>query len=168
METITNRVAEVLEPKGYVKQKVDTDKDYASLFTGESNAYMVMYNSQKKLVALKVCGMDNSAPDNQWKSISTWIFDPEHDTSKEINSISNDFTDFLAGGKPKLANKSRKKNSDDGNADPKFFCKRTLSGVLPLPKILSFRRYTLFLHQVINSLFPSLPLSLIRSMPQEI
>ena len=42
MDTITNRVAEVLEPKGYVKQKVDTDKDYASLFTGESNAYMVM------------------------------------------------------------------------------------------------------------------------------
>lgn len=127
MDTITNRVAEVLEPKGYVKQKVDTDKDYASLFTGESNAYMVMYNATKKLVALKVCGMDNSAPDNQWKSISTWIFDPDKDTSKEINSISNDFTDFLAGGKPKLANKSKKKNSDDGNADPKFFCKRMMN-----------------------------------------
>ena len=92
MDTITNRVAEVLEPKGYVKQKVDTDKDYASLFTGESNAYMVMYNATKKLVALKVCGMDNSAPDNQWKSISTWIFDPDKDTSKEINSISNDMS----------------------------------------------------------------------------
>ena len=31
MDTITQRVAEVLEPKGYQKQNVDTDKDYVSL-----------------------------------------------------------------------------------------------------------------------------------------
>ena len=129
MDTITERVAEVLEPKGYQKQNVETDKDYAALFTGESNAYMVVYNAKKQLTALKVCGMDDGQPDNQWKSISTWIFNPETDGNKEINSIVNDFTDFLAGGKPKITNKGKKKNknSDDGNADPKFFCKRMVN-----------------------------------------
>ncbi|MBQ7521768.1 MAG: hypothetical protein IJU14_02685 [Clostridia bacterium] len=129
MDTITERVAEVLEPKGYQKQNVETDKDYAALFTGESNAYMVVYNAKKQLTALKVCGMDDGQPDNQWKSISTWIFNPETDGNKEINSIANDFTDFLAGGMPKITNKGKKKNknSDDGNADPKFFCKRMVN-----------------------------------------
>lgn len=129
MDTITERVAEVLEAKGYQKQNVDTDKDYASLFTGESNAYMVVYNAKKQLTALKVCGMEDGQPDNQWKSISTWIFDPEKDGNKEINSIANDFTDFLSGGKPKLTNKTKKKNrsNDDGNTEPKFLCKRLVN-----------------------------------------
>lgn len=127
MDNITNKVAEVLEPQGYVRQAVDTSKDYAALFTGESNAYMVMYNAQKKLAALKVCGISDGTPDNQWKSISTWIFDPENDGSKEINSIGNDFADSLSTNKPRISGKSKKKNSDDGNADPKFFCKRMVN-----------------------------------------
>lgn len=129
MDTITQRVAEVLEPKGYVKQKVETDKDYASMFKGESNAYIIVYNAKKKLTALKVCGITDGEPDNNWKSISTWIFDPENgDGQKEIKSISNDFIEALAGSKPKLSNKSKKKNNnDDGNADPKFFCKRMMN-----------------------------------------
>lgn len=127
MDNITNKVAEVLEPQGYIRQSVDSDKDYAALFTGESNAYMVMYNAQKKLTALKVCGINDGAPDNQWKSISTWIFDPETDSIKEANSIGNDFADSLSTNKPRISNKGKKKNSDDGNADPKFFCKRMVN-----------------------------------------
>lgn len=128
MDIITDKVASVLEPQGYQRQAVDSsDKDYAALFTGESNAYMVMYNSKKKLAALKVCGIDDDGPDNQWKSMNTWIFDPEHDTKKEANSIGNDFADALSVHKPKLTSKSKKKNSDDGNADPKFFCKRLVN-----------------------------------------
>ena len=38
MDNITDKVAAVLESQGYIKQSVDTDKDYAALFTGESNA----------------------------------------------------------------------------------------------------------------------------------
>ena len=126
MNLITNKVADVIEPQGYQKQVVDSTQDYASLFIGEQNAYMVMYNPIKKLVALKVCGVADSAPDNQWKSMNTWIFDPETDGIKEANSIGNDFAQALSTSKPKL-NKSKKKNSDDGNADPKFFCKRLVN-----------------------------------------
>ena len=37
MDIITDKVAAVLEPQGYKRQKVDnSDKDYAALFTGES------------------------------------------------------------------------------------------------------------------------------------
>ncbi|MEE0265587.1 MAG: hypothetical protein UD936_08180 [Acutalibacteraceae bacterium] len=126
MKTITNKVAAVIEPQGYQRQTVDSTQDYADLFIGEHNAYMVMYNPRKKLVALKVCGITDSAPDNQWKSMNTWIFDPETDGQKEANSIGNDFADALSVSKPRM-NKSKKKNSDEGNADPKFLCKRLVN-----------------------------------------
>ncbi|MEE1075899.1 MAG: hypothetical protein UHY68_01370 [Acutalibacteraceae bacterium] len=127
MNSITDKVAAVIEPQGYLRQNVDSTNNYASLFIGESNAYMVMYNPTKKLVALKVCGIADGEPDNQWKSMNTWIYDPENDGAKEANSIGNDFADALSGGRPKLINKPKKKNSDDGNADPKFFCKRMVN-----------------------------------------
>ena len=128
MNNITDKVAAVLEPQGYQRQAVDSNsKEYAALFTGESNAYMIMYNSTKKLVAMKVCGMNDDGPDNQWKNMNTWIFDPESDGPKEANSIGNDFADALSMRKPKISGKSKKKNSDEGNADPKFFCKRLVN-----------------------------------------
>lgn len=127
MNSITDKVAAVIEPQGYQRQNVDSTDSYASLFIGESNAYMVMYNPKKKLAALKVCGVDNGEPDNQWKSMNTWIYDPATDGTKEANSIGNDFADALSGNKPKIINKPKKKNSDDGNADPKFFCKRMVN-----------------------------------------
>lgn len=126
MDSIADKVAAVIEPQGYQKQTVDSTKDYAALFLGESNAYMVMYNSKKKLVALKVCGITDGEPDNQWKSMNTWIYDPETDGTKEANSIGNDFADALSVNKPRQI-RSKKKNSDDGNADPKFFCKRMVN-----------------------------------------
>lgn len=126
MDSIADKVASVIEPQGYQKQTVDSTKDYAALFLGESNAYMVMYNSKKKLVALKVCGITDGEPDNQWKSMNTWIYDPETDGTKEANSIGNDFADALSVNKPRQI-RSKKKNSDDGNADPKFFCKRMVN-----------------------------------------
>lgn len=126
MNLITNKVADVIEPQGYQRQSVDSSDNYASLFIGEHNAYMVMYNPDKKLVALKVCGITNSTPDNQWKSMNTWIYDPFTDGIKEANSIGNDFADALSTNKPRI-NKSKKKNSDEGNADPKFLCKRLVN-----------------------------------------
>lgn len=126
MDLITNKVAAVIEPQGYRRQNVDSTDNYASLFTGESNAYMVMYNPIKKLAALKVCGITDGEPDNQWKSMNTWIFDPETDGTKEANSIGNDFANALSTNKPRPM-KGKKKNSDEGNADPKFFCKRMVN-----------------------------------------
>lgn len=128
MNNITDKVAAVLEPQGYKRQTVESNSsEYVALFTGESNAYMIMYNATKKLVAMKVCGMNDDGPDNQWKNMNTWIFDPESDGPKEANSIGNDFADALTIRKPRVGGKSKKKNSDDGNADPKFFCKRLVN-----------------------------------------
>ena len=74
--------------------------------------------------------MVDNAPDNEWKTMATWMFDPETDSEKEAESIGNDFAENVSSpvfkqiSRPK---KKKKKESDDGNGDPVFFSKRLIN-----------------------------------------
>ena len=83
-------------------------------------------------MVLETCGMTDEGPDNDWKTLATWMFDPETDTEKNAQSIANDFVDTIAAPVRKKATKGakKKKKDEEGNADPLFFSKR-LIGVFP-------------------------------------
>ncbi len=130
-ELVSKKVEDTLVGQGYSKVGV-TNQDsteMVTLFTSEGVAYSVVYYKRKKHMVLESCGMTEEGPDNDWRTLATWIFDPENDTLKEAESIANDFVDALsAPSKIKAAkNVKKKKKEDDGNADPLFFAKRFLS-----------------------------------------
>ena len=128
---ISEKVEEALAPQGFTKAKISsTDQsEMVSLFTSENMAYSVVYYVDEKHTVLRECAMTEDGPDNNWKTLATWIFDPDHDTMKEANSIANDFCDAVSAPtavkKAKQAKKSKK--SDDGNADPLFLAKRFIT-----------------------------------------
>lgn len=126
---INNKVNNVLEPLGYKKNNVISENDeITSLFTGTDMAYMIIYYNDRKVVVLQACAMTEDGPDNEWKSMATWMFDPEADGEREAESIGNDFAETLRGPiKAKTRSQKKKKNSDDGNADPLFFSKRLVN-----------------------------------------
>lgn len=126
---INNKVNNVLEPLGYKKNNVTSESDeITSLFTGSDMAYMIIYHNDRKVIVLQACAMAEDGPDNEWKSMATWMFDPETDGEKEAESIGNDFAETLRGPvKAKARSQKKKKNSDDGNADPLFFSKRLVN-----------------------------------------
>ena len=64
-----------------------------SLFTSDSNAYSVVYFIDKQHMVMRHCAMTEDGPDNNWKVLATWMFDPETDGQKEAESIANDFVD---------------------------------------------------------------------------
>ena len=130
-EIVNNKVGSALEQQGYTKRNVtsgDTN-ELASLFTGEDAAYSVIYYKDKKHMVMRTCAVADGAPDNEWKTIATWIFDPETDSDREAESIGNDFVEnvttpvFKQTVRPK---KKKKKDSDEGNGDPVFFSKRLI------------------------------------------
>lgn len=125
-EIISNKVADALKPQGFNREKVvGTDKEMVALFVGESVAYSVIYYTDKMHVVLRSCTMTDDGPDNQWKSMATWMFNPETDSSKEAESIGNDFAEAVsAASAVKRVKQTKKKKSDDGNADPLFLSKR--------------------------------------------
>lgn len=126
-DIICTRLEKALEPQGFTKQKVDsTGKELVSLFTGETTAYSVSYISDKSYMVLRICTMTDEGPDNQWKTVATWMYNPQTDSTKEAESIGNDFADNVTSPTAikKMRQTKKKKSDDQGNADPIFLAKR--------------------------------------------
>ena len=129
-ENISGKVEEALKPQGFTREKIASanDNELVALYTSENMAYSVIYYKDKQHTLLRECAMTDEGPDNKWKTLSTWMFDPDRDTMKEANSIANDFCDALsAPSAVKKAKQAKKKKSDDGNADPLFLAKRFMT-----------------------------------------
>ena len=128
---ISDKVEAALQPQGFTRAKITSsdENELVSLFTSENMAYSVIYYKDKQHTLLRECAMTDEGPDNNWKTLATWMFDPERDTMKEASSIANDFCDAISAPsaikKAKQAKKTKK--SDDGNADPLFLSKRFLT-----------------------------------------
>ena len=127
-DLIADKVEEELTKSGYTRQKVaSAGEDPVALFTGQSIAYSVTYVTDKQQMLLRSCAMTDEGPDNDWKTLSTWLYDDYVATQKDAESIANDFVEGVSGTvaiKRAKQVKSKKKKSDDGNADPKFLAKR--------------------------------------------
>ena len=128
-ELIVGKVAEELEKNGYTRQKVaaDTENELVSLITSENVAYAVVYIKDRQQMGLRTCGMTEEGPDNDWKTLATWLYDDVVCEKKDAESIANDFIEGVSGSvaiKRSKQMKQKKKKSDDGNADPKFLAKR--------------------------------------------
>lgn len=127
---IADKVAKALESQNVVEQKVSNDNsdEKVALFTGESIAYSIVYNFDKKLMSMRSCAMTEEGPDNDWKNMATWMFDPETDGNKEAESIAKDFVDAVSSTnaikRMKTTKAKKKKGDDEGNADPLFLAKR--------------------------------------------
>ncbi len=129
-DLIAEKVGEELEKNGYTRQKVASEgegKDLVALFTGQNIAYSVAYFTDRQQMVLRSCAMTDEGPDNEWKTLSTWLYDDVVATQKDAESIANDFVDGVSNAsaiKRAKQVKQKKKKSDDGTADPKFLAKR--------------------------------------------
>lgn len=141
-ESVSDKVEKALLGKGFKKENVNsTDKELTALFTGDC-AYTVIYYIDKKRMVLRSCEMQDDEPDNSWKTIATWIFDPEVDTAKEVEAIGNDFVETIHGAKQTAIIKAQKKKKKDGesNVDPLFFANRMVNFVPELKEDIAYER----------------------------
>lgn len=124
---VCDKVFEKLQPQSFTRNKVDNsnDNELVALFTGENVAYSVIYYIDKMHMVMRSCAMTDDGPDNEWKTMATWIFNPETDTEKEANSIGNDFADAVSSPvNVKRVKQTKKKKSEDSGSDPVFLSKR--------------------------------------------
>ncbi|MCQ4021622.1 MULTISPECIES: hypothetical protein [unclassified Ruminococcus] len=131
---ICSRVQEALEPQGFSKLNVSNaqNDEMVSLYANDAIAYSVIYYSDKQRMVLESCGMTDDGPDNDWKALATWMFDPETNDKKDANSIANDFVATVSAPVRQKAQRQqkRKKRDEDGNVDPVFMFKRLVT-VIP-------------------------------------
>lgn len=132
-DLIASKVEEELAKSNFTREKVSSSdsNELVALFTSENVAYSVVYTKDRQQMILRTCAMTaEEGPDNDWKTLATWLYDDETATQKDAESIANDFIDGVSGTvaiKRAKQSKSKKKKSDDGNADPKFLAKRFIT-----------------------------------------
>ncbi len=128
-DLVAGRVEAELVKTGFTKQKVsaENDNELVALFTSVNIAYSIVYFKDKQQMVLRSCTMTEDGPDNEWKTLATWLYDDEVATQKDAESIANDFVEGVSGAvaiKRAKQIKQKKKKDDDGTADPKFLAKR--------------------------------------------
>ncbi len=131
-DLIADKMEAALSDQGFVRQKVemDTSDEQIALYTSEGLAYSVLFDAEVKKYFLRSCPMTDDGPDNQWKNIAVWLFDPETDSTREAEGIAADFVETVEGPKRKAIvqqQNKKKKKSDEGNVDPLFFCNRLVN-----------------------------------------
>lgn len=133
-DLVINKVGAVLKEQGYQpaqEQKPEEDGQSAA-FVGEEIAYSVLYRESRKRFELRTSDVKDGAPDEKWKSVSLWLFDPETDTADQAQSIVEDFIETIQGPKQMavVRNKKKRRKDDDNNVDPIFFFNRFV-GIFP-------------------------------------
>ena len=141
-DAISAKVETVLAARGFKKEDVNsTEDELTALFTGDC-AYTIIYYMDKKRIVLRSCDMQDNEPDNKWKTIATWIFDPETDTNREVDAIGDDFVETIQGAKQTaaIAEKKKRKKDGDNNVDPLFFSNRMVNFVPELREDIAYER----------------------------
>ncbi len=114
-------------------QPYEVENGKAVVFTSGNLAYGVFYDLKTKRFDLKSTTMEEGK-EPKWRSLSTWMFDPDTDTTGDAESIANDFLETVEGPKRvELVRQNKKRTKkEDGtlNADPQFLFNR-LMGIFP-------------------------------------
>lgn len=130
-EYVAEKLDKALLTDGYTRQSVGSQNsnELTALFTGEDAAYNIIYYREKMRMVLRHCEMDGGEPDNKWKSVATWLFDPSVDTEREADSIAQDFIETIQGPKQQaiIQTQKKKKKDNNGNVDPLFFANRMVN-----------------------------------------
>ncbi len=134
MDLIAAKVQEALAEQGFARQDgyVEEENGASVWFLSETLAYSVYYDNPHKRFELRSSALEGGKP-GKWKSLSMWLYDPETDSPKDTESISNDFVETIQGPKRvELAQqaKRKKKKDEESSNDPVFFFNRMV-GVFP-------------------------------------
>lgn len=142
LEIITAKTDNALLSKGFQRHQVaDTDNEKTVLYTGEI-AYSVVYYFDKKRVVLRSCQMNEGEPDNDWKTVATWLFDEASDGAREAENIGDDFADTINGPKQVAIQQRKKAKKENGeqNCDPLFFANRMIAYFPELKDEVAFEK----------------------------
>ena len=97
------------------------------IFLNNEIAYSIFYKDNT--IYLRCCKIINGNIDNNWKSLSQWLFDANVNTNADALSIASDFAQTMFGNKSKrkkVKTTKQKSNSDDG-VNPMFLINRIVS-----------------------------------------
>lgn len=132
-QLIQTALAAELTQQGFKEPQPLEDPDgQAVIFAAEQVAYSLLYDRKKKSFLLRSTNLDGQGRPTAWRSLSTWLFDPDTGERPDAESIVNDFLEVVRGPRRvEMVQQQRKRaKGEDRNVDPMFFVNR-LVGLFP-------------------------------------
>ncbi len=136
VSVVREKLEPVLEEQGFhFHEEKQEEKGSAVIYMNEERlSYSVFYNEGTKQFELRSATLPEDAEaEVSWRTLSSWLFDPEQDDLRSAESIGNDFAETIQGPKRVEAlqmAKRRHKKEQESAQDPLFFMNR-LSNILP-------------------------------------
>ncbi len=114
-EEFYNLISEFEQMKKFEISQPEKDK---ILLKKENQTYEIFHSASEKRIVLR----------NDNANISTWLFDDENLSKKDLNMIAQDFAEALNQSTPKTAKNAKKKcPNDESNVTGLFFANRMVN-----------------------------------------
>lgn len=114
-------------------QPLEDPAGQAVIFATEELAYSLLYDGKRKSFLLRSTNLVDGKP-KDWRTLSTWLFDPESGDRGDAESIVNDFLEVVRGPKRvemvQQQQQRKRQKGDERSVDPMFFVNR-LAGLFP-------------------------------------
>lgn len=123
---VESKLAEHFSKLGFAAKK---EGNCCTLFSKEEKTYKLEYFLEQKQFKLSCAAGDADNLSNEnFKELSTWLFDCATDTEKEAKSVANDFLETLGTvNKKNEPSKKAVKKDDQGANDIMFFINRFIT-----------------------------------------
>ncbi len=102
IEVVKEKLEPVLKEQGFhFQEDKQEEKGAAAVYVNEERlSYSVFYNESTKQFELRSATLpEDEHADIPWRTLSSWLFDPEQDDLRSAESIGNDFAETIQGPK---------------------------------------------------------------------
>lgn len=129
LNIIEKKLEPILKNSGYVKSGSEVSKSFS--YKNEKTKYIVEFSGNK------ICLIHYLEDENNEEVISEWLFDPDSSTSRDAESIANDFAEalFNKNKKPNNWQKNSKKNANKAEGSGLHFFLNRLITLFPELKV---------------------------------
>ncbi|MDR3178559.1 MAG: hypothetical protein LBT82_00680 [Oscillospiraceae bacterium] len=146
---VADKLENELAPFGFRSEKTQKNGVISKIFVSEEIEYEISFNISTKIFFLKSGELESF---DSKKIVSSWLFDQDEKTNKQLEVISSDFLASIGILDPKKNKKKslkhfkKNKNNDDSEIDPIFLINRIASVFPDLKKEIqkekdSFERF---------------------------
>ena len=120
---VESKVKNALNKNEFSEQFIES----GVIFVSNSVSYKIEFKEEQKKFELSKNKSNKDSLSENWKLLSTWLFDPNENTVADAENIANDFIETILSNSNKQVKKAAKRNDTNEGVNPMFLMNRFVS-----------------------------------------
>ena len=120
---VESKVKNALNKNEFSEQFIES----GVIFVSNSVSYKIEFKWEQKKFELSMNKSNKDSLSENWKLLSTWLFDPNENTTADAENIANDFIETILCNSNKQIKRASKRNDTDEGLNSMFLMNRFVS-----------------------------------------